>query len=88
MQKISQTQFDFIIIGAGSAGATLAARLTENSQFSVCLIEAGGKDKSAFIHIPFGLAFLTRLTNLGWEYDTEPQPEHRDRECERERDRE
>jgi len=75
MQKFSQTQFDFIIIGAGSAGATLAARLTENSQFSVCLIEAGGKDKSPFIHIPFGLAFLSRMTNLGWEYDTEPQSE-------------
>lgn len=73
MQKNSQTQFDFIIIGAGSAGATLAARLTENSQFSVCLIEAGGVDKSPFIHIPFGLAFLSRMTKLGWEYDTEPQ---------------
>ncbi|MBA6391974.1 choline dehydrogenase [Colwellia sp. BRX10-3] len=73
MQKLSQTQFDFIIIGAGSAGATLAARLTENSQFSVCLIEAGGKDKNPFIHIPFGLAFLSRLTNLGWQYNTEPQ---------------
>ena len=73
MQKITQTQFDFIIIGAGSAGATLAARLTENSQFNVCLIEAGGKDKSPFIHIPFGLSLLSRLTNLGWEYDTEPQ---------------
>jgi choline dehydrogenase len=75
MQTLSQTQFDFIIIGAGSAGATLASRLTENSQFSVCLIEAGGKDKSPFIHIPFGLAFLSRMTNLGWEYDTEPQSE-------------
>jgi choline dehydrogenase len=73
MQKISKTQFDFIIIGAGSAGATLASRLTENKQFSVCLIEAGGKDKSPFIHIPFGLAFLSRMTNLGWKYDTEPQ---------------
>ena len=73
MPKLSQTQFDFIIIGAGSAGATLASRLTENSQFSVCLIEAGGKDKSPFIHIPFGLAFLSRMTSLGWEFDTEPQ---------------
>ncbi|MFT5900071.1 MAG: choline dehydrogenase [Glaciecola sp.] len=79
MQKLSQTQFDFIIIGAGSAGATLAARLTENNQFSVCLIEAGGEDKNPFIHIPFGLAFLTRMTNLGWEYDTEPQSQLNDR---------
>lgn len=79
MQKLSQTEFDFIIIGAGSAGATLAARLTENSQFSVCLIEAGGKDKSPFIHIPFGLAFLSRMTNLGWEYNTEPQSHLNDR---------
>jgi choline dehydrogenase len=79
MQKLSQTQFDFIIIGAGSAGATLAARLTENNQFSVCLIEAGGKDTSPFIHIPFGLAFLSRMTNLGWEYDTEPQSQLNER---------
>lgn len=75
MQNMTQTDFDFIIIGAGSAGATLAARLSENRQFSVCLIEAGGKDKSPFIHIPFGLAFLSRMTNLGWMYDTAPQAE-------------
>ncbi|MFT4939812.1 MAG: choline dehydrogenase [Paraglaciecola sp.] len=80
MQNITQTQFDFIIIGAGSAGATLASRLSENSQFNVCLIEAGGKDKSPLIHIPFGLAFLSRITNLGWMYDTAPQSELNNRE--------
>jgi choline dehydrogenase len=80
MQTLSQTQFDFIIIGAGSAGATLASRLTENNQFSICLIEAGGKDKSPFIHIPFGLAFLSRMTNLGWKYDTEPQSQLNNRQ--------
>ena len=80
MQKLPQTQFDFIIIGAGSAGATLASRLTENSQFSVCLIEAGGKDKSPFIHVPAGLVFLARMTNLGWKYNTEPQSQLNNRQ--------
>jgi choline dehydrogenase-like flavoprotein len=75
MQKLTQNQFDFIIVGAGSAGAALATRLTENKQFKVCLIEAGGKDTSPFIHIPFGLAFLARLTNLGWNYNTAAQTE-------------
>lgn len=80
MQNLSHNQFDFIIIGAGSAGATLAARLSENPEFSVCLIEAGGKDKSPLIHIPFGLALLSRMTNLGWEYDTQPQAELNNRQ--------
>jgi choline dehydrogenase-like flavoprotein len=80
MHNITNTQFDFIIVGAGSAGATLASRLSENRQFNVCLIEAGGKDKSPFIHIPFGLAFLSRITNLGWMYDTTPQSELNNRE--------
>ncbi|MFQ3237685.1 MAG: choline dehydrogenase, partial [Paraglaciecola sp.] len=75
MSLEKQTRFDFIIVGAGSAGATLAARLTENPQFTVCLIEAGKKDTSPFIHIPFGLALLPKLPSLNWNYDTASQPE-------------
>ena len=51
MSPVQSEQFDFIIVGAGSAGCALAARLTENSKFRVCLIEAGGKDSNPLIHI-------------------------------------
>ncbi|MGK0371051.1 MAG: choline dehydrogenase-like flavoprotein [Glaciecola sp.] len=80
MQNLSETQFDFIIIGAGSAGATLAARLSENPEHSVCVIEAGTKDKNPLIHIPFGLSLLARVKGIGWGYATAPQAELNDRE--------
>lgn len=73
MHTLSQTQFDFIIVGAGSAGCALAARLSENPQHSVCLIEAGTKDKNPLIHIPFGLSLLARVKGIGWQYATAPQ---------------
>ena len=73
MYTLPKNQFDFIIIGAGSAGATLAARLTENADVSVCLIEAGKKDKNPLIHIPFGLSLLARIKGIGWQYSTAPQ---------------
>lgn len=75
-----KTKFDFIIIGAGSAGAALAARLSENSQFSVCLIEAGKKDTHPLVHIPFGLSFLARVKNITWGYDTVPQKQLNNRQ--------
>lgn len=80
MDKISKTQFDFIIVGAGSAGAALAARLSENAEISVCLIEAGKKDKNPLIHIPFGLSLLARVKGIGWNYATAPQAQLEDRE--------
>ncbi|WP_371194399.1 GMC family oxidoreductase [Glaciecola sp. SC05] len=80
MQTLSQNQFDFIIVGGGSAGATLAARLSENLQHSVCLIEAGTKDKNPLIHIPFGLSLLSRVKGIGWGYATAPQTHLNNRE--------
>ncbi|MDG2474745.1 MAG: GMC family oxidoreductase N-terminal domain-containing protein [Paracoccaceae bacterium] len=65
-------EFDYIIVGAGSAGCLLANRLSANSQTNVCLIEAGPTDWSPFIHIPAG--FIKTVTNkkLNWLYDTLP----------------
>ncbi len=66
--------FDYIVIGAGSSGAVIAARLSEDPAVSVCLIEAGPADTNPLIHIPFGLAFLMRFKSTDWGYETVPQP--------------
>ncbi len=80
MHELTQTQFDYVIVGAGSAGATLASRLSEDSNISVCLLEAGGPDKNPLIHIPFGLSLLSRIDGVGWNYSTAPQKELDNRE--------
>lgn len=74
MKKSQKNTFDYIVVGAGSAGCALAARLSEDSNVSVCLLEAGGPDKSIFIHAPVGVAAMlpTKLNN--WAFETVPQP--------------
>jgi choline dehydrogenase len=64
--------FDYIIIGAGSAGCVVANRLTEDPSVKVLLIEAGGKDSKLEIHIPAAYGKLN-FTNVDWGYFTEPQ---------------
>ncbi len=66
-------EFDYIIVGAGSAGCVLANRLSENPNNHVLLLEAGGKDWHPFIHMPAGLAKLIGLEHLNWSYETEPE---------------
>ena len=65
-------QFDYIIIGAGSAGCVLANRLTADGRFSVCILEAGPSDWDPFIHIPAG--FMKTLVNpkINWLYEATP----------------
>lgn len=71
--------YDFIIVGAGSAGCVLANRLSERNGTKVLLIEAGPEDKSQLIHVPIGLAAMSRSKTLNWRYDSEAQSELNDR---------
>jgi choline dehydrogenase len=67
-------RYDYVIVGAGSAGCVLAARLTEDSRRSVLLLEAGPRDTDRWIHIPLGYGKLFARTDLNWSYESEPEP--------------
>ena len=67
--------YDYIIIGAGSAGCVLANRLSEDPAAKVLLLEAGGRDWHPFVHMPAGLARIAGLKSINWDYATVPQPQ-------------
>ncbi len=67
-------EFDYIVVGGGAAGCVMASRLSEDPGCSVCLLEAGGPDKSAFIQAPLGFAATAALGIHSWNYNTVPQP--------------
>ena len=67
-------EFDYIVVGGGSAGCVLAGRLSEDPTVTVCLLEAGGPDTSAFIHAPLGFAATAPLGIFNWNYESVPQP--------------
>lgn len=76
--------YDFIIVGAGSAGSVVANRLTENPDWKVLLVEAGG-DETEISDVPALAAYL-QLGRMDWKYKTEPQPGraclgHTDQRC-------
>ena len=65
---------DYLVIGAGSAGCVLAARLSEDPGVRVCLVEAGRKDNDFWIHIPVGYGRTIARPDVNWMFETEPNP--------------
>jgi choline dehydrogenase len=66
--------YDFVIVGAGSAGCVLADRLTANGKYSVLLLEAGGSDMRFFIQMPLGYGKTFFDPEVNWMYRAEPDP--------------
>jgi choline dehydrogenase len=74
---LAQTEpatFDYIIVGAGSAGCVLANRLSASGKHSVLLLEAGPRDRNIWIHVPLGYGKLFKAASVNWMYSTEPEP--------------
>jgi choline dehydrogenase len=67
-------EFDYVVVGAGSAGSLLAARLAEGGRHTVCVLEAGPPDRSPFIHIPAGYIKTLYNPSYTWQFKTEPVP--------------
>jgi choline dehydrogenase len=67
-------KYDYVIVGAGSAGCVLASRLTEDPAVSVLLLEAGPRDTDFWIHVPLGYGKLFARTDVNWAYESEPEP--------------
>ena len=66
-------EFDYVIVGGGSAGCVLAARLSQDAATRVCLLEAGPADTSVLLHCPAGLALLAKSGDANWKFETVPQ---------------
>jgi choline dehydrogenase len=71
---MTTTNYDYIIVGAGSAGCVLANRLSENANNKVLLLETGGSDKSIFIQMPTALSIPMNTKKYAWQFETEAEP--------------
>ncbi|MAK92353.1 MAG: choline dehydrogenase [Oleibacter sp.] len=77
--------YDYIIVGAGSAGCVLAARLSEDADKQVLLLETGGSDRSIFIQMPTALSIPMNTEKYAWQFETDPEPylDNREMHCPR-----
>jgi len=70
----STQDWDYIIVGAGSAGCVLADRLSASGEHRVLLLEAGSSDDSIFIRMPTALSFPMNMPKYNWFFETVPEP--------------
>ena len=76
------SNYDYVIVGAGSSGSALAGRLAADNKIKILLIEAGPKDHNPFVKLPIGYGKLFYDQNVNWKFNTEPEKNlYGKREC-------